>query len=90
MICGTMVFEDQSLQWRYLDSTREVEVVVQEGLTGQTAKVVMPARAFAASVALAIDPDGMEDEVGRVNMVERLYEYAEAHQPEAKELRWIP
>lgn len=86
MIAGMMIHEETTMQWRYLDTTREVEVIVCDSATGETAKLTMPARAFAASMALAIDPDGMDDNRAQ----NELYALAEAYQPPSPSLRWIP
>lgn len=88
MIAGMMIHEETTMQWRYLDTTREVEVIVCDSATGETAKLTMPARAFAASMALAIDPDGMDGGLALVQAA--LYAEAEAYQPPSPSLRWIP
>lgn len=90
MICGTMVFEGMELQWRYLAGTRDVEVQVCDGVTGEETKMVIPARAFAASMALALDPDGMEDEDDADSVSERLHALCAGIEFPSNELRWIP
>lgn len=86
MIAGTFIFEDTQLHWRYNQEKRLVELRVCDGLTGEERVQEVAPRAFAASVALAIDPDGGDgwDAQGP------LYREAEGIQPPNGPMRWIP
>lgn len=89
MICGTIHIEDLTLHFHLPDSRDgKVTVRVQEGLRGETAKIECGPRAFAASLALALDFNGMED--AGDELVKALYAYAETVEFPSRELRWIP
>lgn len=96
MICGTIVLEDVTLQWRLEQA--EVQYTVQEGLQGYTATVICTDKAFAAALALAVGGD-------EISGWETLYPLAEKAMPRKEHLpagydigveetlralRWIP
>ena len=86
MICGTLVLEDLTLHFEMVNPG-EVVVRVADGLSGAQSEVRRTPRRFAASLALALDPDGFEG----TKLGEMLYAHAESIEwPAASELRWIP
>lgn len=87
MICGTFSFDGLTMHFK-LPYTSDGKVVVyaQDHLTGERAKIECDPRAFAASMALAMDFDGMEG----TPMCEKLYELAETIPWPNNNLRWIP
>lgn len=82
MICGTFVFEDQSLQWR-LKELDVVEYTVADGLNGGCETVTCTWAGFAAAMALAIAGD-------EIVAATQLYAIAEPVMPKEPTLRWIP
>jgi len=82
MIAGTMVFEDQALQWQLLDG-EIVRYAITEGLKGNCEMVECSWAGFAAAMALAIGSDEMPG-------ASSLYVLAEGAMPKADILRWIP
>ena len=82
MIAGTMVFEDQVLQWQLFDGA-VVKYTVVEGLRGLTATKTVTWQEFAAALALAVGSDEMPG-------ANELYPLAERAMPKEPELRWIP
>lgn len=82
MIAGTMVFEDQVLQWQLFDGA-VVQYTVSEGLHGKTATKTVSWQEFAAALALAVGSDEMPG-------ADELYPLAERAMPEDFDLRWIP
>ncbi len=85
MICGTIQLEDQTLHF-HLTPDGDAHIRVQDGLTGETAEIQCLPRQFAASLALALDPAGMEGEDTQA----ALYELAEFIPFPSDTLRWIP
>lgn len=87
MIAGTFVLEDVAVHFQ-LPDTRDgmVAVHVQEMLGGESAKIECDPRAFAASMCLAFDFDGMEGD----DMQAWLYKLAETIPFPSDRLRWIP
>ena len=82
MICGTMVFEDQAIQWTLHDN-REVSYTVSGRYSGKADTKVCSWEGFAAAMALAIGGD----EIAGADV---LYPLAEAAMPSDRALRWIP
>ena len=82
MIAGTMVFEDQVLQWQLFDGA-VVQYTVSEGRHGKTATKTVSWQEFAAALALAVGSDEMPG-------ANELYPLAEKAMPEGFDLRWIP
>ena len=87
MICGTFLLEDLTVHFE-LPSTKDgqVRVQVQNGLDGEAGLMHCSPRAFAASMALALDFDGFEDSA----LSASLYEAVEGIEWISNGLRWIP
>jgi len=94
MICGTIVLEDSILHFRMDPSEAAGEASVHlrvcDALSGQEHEARVTSRAFAASIALALDNEGMDG----TQMCAALYALAEPIQPACDSagngLRWIP
>lgn len=88
MIAGTFQFEDLTIHFAF-PSHRDgkVRVMVQNGQDGETANTEVEPRAFAASMALALDVDAMEHD-SKLN--ESLYALCESIPFPNNNLRWIP
>lgn len=87
MICGTIHVEGQTLHF-ILPNRQDGEVIVrvQESLDGEEVEVRCSTRAWAASLALLMDFDGMEESPLQAG----LYELAETIPFPSSALRWIP
>ena len=96
MIAGTFVFEGLVMHFKLPDTQDgNVSVLVQDTLTGETAKVLCNPRAFAASMALALDFGGFDNMVGGSagdgrSIQAALYDLAETIPFPNNHLRWIP
>lgn len=87
MLAGTLILEDLILQYTLPDRNNGlVRVEVSDSLTGAKATVECAPRAFAASMALALDFDGMDGHPAQA----ALYAEAETIPFPSRELRWIP
>lgn len=88
MIAGTFQFEDITINFTF-PSHRDgkVRVMVQNGLDGETAILPVEPRAFAASMALAMDFDAMEHD-SKLN--ESLHALCESIPFPSHSLCWIP
>ena len=82
MIAGTIVIEDLTLHF----SVEPGEVSVRVTNTGETGLVVCSPRAWAASLALALDPDAMSG----ADAESDLYGWAGTIKFPSPGLRWIP
>jgi len=82
MICGTVIFEDQAIQWQLLEN-RVVRYTVQDSFKGNSETVECTWEGFGCAMALAIASD-------EVVAATSLYAMAEPAMPKDKELRWIP
>ncbi len=88
MIAGTFTLEGMVVHFRMPDpSIPEVEVTTHDAYSGAEETRKVPSRAFAATLALAFDHEGMD---GAGDLQDMLYAIAEPHQSAIRELRIIP
>lgn len=89
MIVGTLILEEMALHFELPERVDgKVHVTVADGQSGESRKLEVDQRGFAASLALAMDFEGMEGEEELQAALYRLAEPVVEGVPLA--LRWIP
>lgn len=79
MIVGTVVIEDNVINFKFVGQV--VEVTVIDTLTGASDTYCCPQDCFAAALSIAVDPNG--------EATEDKYSLAEQAMPSDHKLRWI-
>lgn len=95
MIAGTIIMEDQVLQFQVMENC-SVIVTVSDCQTGKSGSTVMPGNDFAAALSIALSPEGEQPAMLSPVAYEELAVMAspvvgfDSETGRVEVLRWIP